>query len=146
MTTTTTDAVQLDVGALANWLTARAGTADTPGELMLDPTFGQDDEEFEVVADDLLTAMQDPDAADSPLTLDRNVVTEIVFRRAGSRDEDGGLVLVDLANGVRLACMHQDRGDLVAETTGVEAAGELVREIVRVANDLIDQARRAVWS
>lgn len=137
-TTISGPAVDFDTAALRSWLAEPTrNDTDRASELGIDEFFGRGHGHLLSGLRDLLAALSDKQ---SVWRLRPGIEHVGFFRTFDGETSDGAIIVVDLANGLRLAGPHQDhRGFASRDSRGIEAAIEALGSLALQANTIVTE-------
>ncbi|MEV4199382.1 hypothetical protein [Micromonospora globbae] len=138
-------AVTFDPAALQSWLAEPTGDDSTRAdELGIDEFFSRAHGYLLSGLDDLLAALADDDEQ-SVWRLRPGIEHVGFFRTFDGETDDGALIVVDLADGPRLASLHQDHRDFASlDTHGTDTAIEALSNLAIEANTVVRHYQRHV--
>jgi hypothetical protein len=131
-------AVCFDPAALRSWLAEPTGDEGTRAdELGIDEFFSQAHGYLLSGLDDLLAALADDDEQ-TVWRLQPGVEQVAFLCTFDGETDDGALIVVDLAGGLRLASLHQDHRDFASlDSHGTDTAVEALTNLALEANRIV---------
>jgi hypothetical protein len=131
-------AVSFDTTTLRSWLAEPTGDDSTRAdELGIDEFFSRAHGYLLSGLHDLLAALADDDEQ-SVWRLQPGIEHVGFFRTFDGETDDGALIVVDVAGGLRLASLHQDHRDFASlDSHGTDAAIEALTNLAAEANRIV---------
>jgi hypothetical protein len=134
--------MSVDAAAVEAWL--RAPRSQHPGSTNAD-ALGIDEEYFGRGEDGFLSTVEDLLYAWPPGLTRRGDIRDVLLWRIPDGDvlDQAAVITVDLANGVRLATLHQDLEDFAdRDARGIAAATTALAHIAAQASMVLDTCQR----